>query len=341
MSQSPRFLHVANGTSTTATIEAAGLPGRCSIWADPLHDGPVPADLADPELIRVRGGVLADLPEHPAAEVEADLHRWRAVIVNTTDYDELVLWYEHDLFDQLNLIQLLDWLRRCEAPPAHVSLICIGSFPGRPAFKGLGELTPVELAPLLDTREPIRPEQYELASRAWSAFREPDPRTLAAFTAPSVSSVTSLDTSALPFLTPALRRHLEEFPSSRDGLSRSERRLLTLLDRGPMDVWTVFPRMHDGETAFYIADGSFVDLVESLAAGAAPLVSLDRGASTATDRLRGTLSLTDVGRDVLAGRDDRVRRCGIDRWLGGVRLEGHGPVWRRSENGDGILFSLS
>ena len=37
-----RFLHVANGTSTTRTIEAARIPGVCSIWADPLYDGPVP-----------------------------------------------------------------------------------------------------------------------------------------------------------------------------------------------------------------------------------------------------------------------------------------------------------
>ena len=49
-----RFLHVANGTATTDTIQAAGIPGRCSIWADPLHDGPVPADLNDDELVAVR-----------------------------------------------------------------------------------------------------------------------------------------------------------------------------------------------------------------------------------------------------------------------------------------------
>jgi hypothetical protein len=44
-----RFLHVANGTSTTRTIEAAGIPGACSIWADPLYEGPVPGGLDDTE----------------------------------------------------------------------------------------------------------------------------------------------------------------------------------------------------------------------------------------------------------------------------------------------------
>src|SRR5436190_16186181 len=45
-----RFLHVANGTSTTRIIEAAGIPGACSLWADPLYEGPVPGGLSDTEL---------------------------------------------------------------------------------------------------------------------------------------------------------------------------------------------------------------------------------------------------------------------------------------------------
>src|SRR5206468_6691295 len=44
-----RFLHVANGTSTTGTIEAAGIPGAVSIWADPLYEGPVPGGVSDAE----------------------------------------------------------------------------------------------------------------------------------------------------------------------------------------------------------------------------------------------------------------------------------------------------
>ena len=105
-----RFLHVANGTSTTDTIHAAGIPGSTSIWADPLHEGPVPARLTDEELLDVRARHLAgdDRSGIALAETIAELRRWRDVIDDQASYDELVLWYEHDLFDQLNLIQLLD-----------------------------------------------------------------------------------------------------------------------------------------------------------------------------------------------------------------------------------------
>jgi hypothetical protein len=318
MSATPRFLHVANGSSTTQTIEAAGIPGLRAVWADPLHAGPVPADLPDAALVDVRARYLAG-DTNDVDAVRQELLGWRAAIADAASYDELVLWFEHDLFDQLNLVQVLDWMRERLAASPRVSLICIDRFPGRPRFKGLGELTPAELATLLDVRQPVGAPQFELAARAWRAFRDPDPRMLAELIAG--------DTSALPFLAAAFTRHLEEFPSTRDGLSRSERRVLELADE-PVDLWSAFSRMHDDESAFYIADLSFWEVVQDLAGASPALVSVDAPPAARGALPHGTLSLTDTGRAVLQGGFDRVRRCGLDRWLGGVHLQGSGPLWR-------------
>ena len=152
------MLHVANGHATTGLIELAGLPGRTMVWCDPLHDGPVPGDISDDELIRMRAEHLR-WPGEALDDVVADLRAWRAAI-RQQDYDELVLWYEHDLFDQLNLIQVLTHIRESVPARKTVSVICIGAFPGRPDFKGLGELTPEELGPLFETREAVTDEQY-------------------------------------------------------------------------------------------------------------------------------------------------------------------------------------
>jgi hypothetical protein len=222
-----RFLHVANGTSTTTTIEAAGIPGARSIWADPLYEGPVPAGLSDTELLDVRMRYLSGPTDRkraawagsdPSQDPANDLREWRAAIERHESYDELILWFEHDLFDQLNLIQLLTWIRDHLPAIKPVSLICIGSFPGRPDFRGLGELRPDELASLLETRQPVSSPQYEVARRAWRALREPTPEVL--------DELRQDDTSALPHLAAAITRFLQEYPWTTDGLSRSERRLL-------------------------------------------------------------------------------------------------------------------
>jgi hypothetical protein len=316
-----RFLHVANGGCTTSIIRAAGIPGLRSLWADPLYEGPVPGGLTDEELLEVRERFLGGPDEAFEAEHENSLRTWRANIERHERYDELVLWFEHDLFDQLGLIQVLTWIRGRVPPAKAVSLICIGSFPGRPAFKGLGELTPDELASLLDTRRPVGDEQFALAARAWTAFRAADPQEL--------DRLWRSDLQPLPFLSAALRRFLEEYPWTRDGLSRSERRLLELADPGPTDLTAAFPRMQEGEDAYYITDGSILELVETLSRTSPALLTFDPEpvGSTAGPVLHGAMAITNAGRDVFAGRLDRIAACGLDRWYGGVHLQANGPMW--------------
>ena len=81
-------LHVANGSSVTMTLAETGIGGATSIWADPLHDGPVPGGIDDDALMHVR------MQEHgmspAAADPENDMQRWRQVIAEHDAYDELV-----------------------------------------------------------------------------------------------------------------------------------------------------------------------------------------------------------------------------------------------------------
>ena len=311
-----RFLHVANGSSVTSTLAAAGVPGATSIWADPLHDGPVPGDLDDDALTRLRMEHHSGSPS--ASDPQNDMRRWRRVIAEHDAYDELVLWFEHDLFDQLNLMQLLPFVRGHVPASKRVSLICIGSFPGRPDFHGLGELGPSELASLLPSREAISDEQYALAERAWNAFRQPSPEALAALAGGLGAADAAPYDHVLPFLAPALRRFLQEYPWTTDGLSRTERRLMTLAADGRADWPASFPRMSEGERFYHLTDTSYEELAHTLVGSQPPLLA---------GHLQ-SLTLTKYGRDVLEGRADRVRLCGFDRWLGGVYLRGHVMPWR-------------
>src|SRR5512138_1850240 len=293
----PPFLHVANGTSVTMTLEAAGVPGIMSIWADPLYEGPVPAGLSDDELREVRGRYLGG---GDADDPMIDMRRWRQVIADHESYGEIVLWFEHDLFDQLNLIQLLGWIHAHVPASKPVGLICIGSFPGRPGFKGLGELTPGELAPLMAARRAVSDAEYALADRAWRAFREPAPEAL--------DDLRRSDTAAMPFLAPAIERFLQEYPWTRDGLSRTERRLLQIADDGPVAMNSVFPRMHEGEGAYYVTDLSLLALAGTLSRTSPPLLALETGDGSIWRR---KVAPTGEGRELLLARRDRVA-YGVD-----------------------------
>jgi hypothetical protein len=125
-------LHIANGTATTTLVERAGIAGDRSIYADAFHDGPVPDGLSDEALREVRARHFAALTgEDDWRGFFAEVSRWDAAVRNTGAYREAVLWFEHDLFDQLNLIYLLDRLDSLRlATSTRISLICIGAFPG-------------------------------------------------------------------------------------------------------------------------------------------------------------------------------------------------------------------
>jgi hypothetical protein len=325
-----RFLHVANGTCTTRIIESAGIPGTVSIWADPLYDGPVPAGLTDAELLDLRTRHLADQADHARIDPVNDMRQWRAVIERHDSYDELILWFEHDLFDQLNLIQLLTWIRERVPADKMVSLVCVGSFPGHPGFKGLGELAPDELASLLDTRHRVSEAQYSLAELAWQAFREPTPEAL--------DNLRQTDTGALPYLAAAVTRFLQDYPWTTDGLSRTERRFLELAGAGNVGLWAAFPRMHDDEDVYYITDTSVADLADALSRTSPPLLMLLRGPIADGEPLHGSVSLTATGRAVLDGRQDRIAACGIDRWLGGVHLQRDADLWRWDDKNQRLAF---
>jgi hypothetical protein len=313
------FLHITNGDNTKELIARSGIPGDISIWADPLNEGPVPGGISSADLRTIRARFIAGSGRGERFQaVLAELAQWASAIRRRAEYDEMVLWFEHDLFDQLVLIQILD---RIEATPAPtpVKLICIDQFPGHPHFKGLGELTPADLAALFDTRVEIGSRERDLGVRAWQAFRSHDPTALEQFL--------ESDTSALPFLGPALRRHLEEFPWVGTGLSRSERRALELASDGPIQIREAFPRMHEGETHFFITDISFWDLAQRLAALDPPLIVLHAESHADRGLPFGTMEAAPRGRAVMAGQAALVERYEIDRWLGGVHLDRRSPMW--------------
>jgi hypothetical protein len=124
----------------------------------------------------------------------------------------------------------------------------------------------------------------------------------------------------LPYLAAAVARFLQEYPWTRDGLSRTERRLLELAAGGTVQLSAAFPRMHAGEEVYYVTDMSLATLADGLSRTSPPLLTLARrpaadgelhqGRATLSD----TVTLTDIGQSVLAGRQDRIATCGIERW---------------------------
>jgi hypothetical protein len=183
-------------------------------WRDVLHEGPVRAGLPLEKLSRSRAVFIADAGWGRLQDVLAQFEARDAQFRRAGRHDEIVLWFEHDLHDQLQLIQVLDGLAELRGPP--VSLVCEAEY--------LGTMAPARAVELFALRSPVTRRHLQEAQEAWAAFRSSDP-----------AGIDPRKPQVLRFLGAALTRHLQEFPWTTDGLSLLERRVLRALEAGPLE----------------------------------------------------------------------------------------------------------
>lgn len=321
------MLHVTNGDSAVGALRAAGFSGDFLPWRDVLHDGPVPAGLSPGELAAVRAVYIAGCGWADVARTLRTFRERDRTLGIPASREEVVLWFEHDLYDQLQLIQVLDRFAASTDRPERLAMTVEADY--------IGTMTAGRLRQIHDGRRAVTDAEIGAAARAWAAFRAPDPTALAA--------LAEADLAPLPFLHAAVGRLLEEYPAPGSGLSRTEEQILRAIADGAATPALVFRASQAREAAVFMGDASFWQCVHSLLLGPRPLVRWTGGAAPVfpppsfEDRrfLDHGLEITADGRASLEGRLDHVAINPRTRWIGGVR-QGPGRVWRYDRIGRGL-----
>ena len=315
-------LNITNGDSAAGTLSDAGIEGKIIAWRDVLHEGPVDSSLSLEDLSKQRARFIAGNNWGDFAHISGDFIERDRVIRHLDYFDEVVLWFEDDLYDQLQLIQLLDFFSTDAASSKKLSLIVVDGY--------IPPLSVEELLTLDAERPAVRPEQRSLAQRAWAAFGSDDPT--------RIEKILQEPTSQLQYLARALTRHLEEFPSTVNGLSRSEREALTAINEGHTTPVAAFLEVAKKQESIFLGDLVFYSYLERLSGKDHPLVTWREGspvvaptAAESRDFVNGELMLTPLGREVLAAKKDWQQINTETRWLGGVEIPPNSP-WRWDPN---------
>lgn len=300
---SERILNITNGDCAVAALTRAGQPGDWLPWRDILHEGPVPAGLDFTALSVLRARFISERGWAPLEPVQADFEARDARLAQGGEYDRIRLWFEHDLYDQLQLLQILDWL--ADHPPSTpVTLLSLDDY--------LGMASPELIERYVAAEQPVSDAQRQLAQTAWAAFRADTPEPWA--------GLLERDTQALPFLEGAVRRLLEEYPQPHTGLSRTAYHALSLIGQGEESFSTLFSEVQNTEERRFMGDLGFRWLLHSLCAGVEPLLETDSALPAWQIDPTQRFSLTVKGRAVLAGQASAGDLMVRDRWIGGVHL---------------------
>jgi hypothetical protein len=287
-------LHITNGDSVLYLFKKSGIVGTHVAWRDALNEGPVPAGLSLEKLSAVRVGYLAERGYGSPIKLIREFESRDALVRRAGEFAEVVLWFEHDLYDQLQILQVLTAIEDLNLEPGRVALIQSDHY--------LGTMTVEEISPLLPRRRTATAAAFKSARRAWERVTSESPLDLYA--------AAQEDAIGLPYLRAAMIRLCEEYPLKHDGLSRSQRQALQAVAQGPAPAAQLFERAQAREEASFLGDSAFDGIVRDLRADPGALIEGEDGA----------LALTVLGRRVLTGDANWLESRPIDRWIGGVHL---------------------
>lgn len=314
------MLHLRCGTDILWKLDEAGVPGRKVSWADPLCQGPVP--VADRAALRpVRAAFLAGHfgPQNDLHIL--DLQDADAAVDGAAAEDEVVLWFEADLFDQAILVHLLPRLGHLLLSSTRLSIVTLHAYPGVSRFIGLGQLNAAQLGKLFQERRPVSPDMVATATTAWAAWCSPTPEAL--------EGLAREEARAMPYLQAAVARLLEELPEVTSGLGRTERTGLTTISQGSTTLFDSFREVQEQEERPWLGDAMYFTMMRELTTGPAPLIAFEGNWPSAQGgNSNPAVVPTAEGQAVLAGELDWWPVSGRRAWLGGTELGPGMADWR-------------
>lgn len=294
------MLHIHNGDAVLASARRANLPGEHTAYRETLVTGPISQN----DWIEMRAQYLAEAHGEKLLRVRNDLIEQERGLDAAIEHDEVVLWFEHDLFCLVNFLYLLKRLAKhrrvtsvwCEQP--------------------IGTREDGDLATLFESRRAVTPRMFAAAERAWAVYASPDPLPLNALI---------VEESDFPFLRTGLQLHAARFPSTRHGLGAIEARTMEIIAGGRSDFLSIFEAFNTDEPRYGFGDSQLYRVLWSLANVAVPMLTMTNGGPELPSK--ALFTVTPVGEKVLAGEADYLDLNGTDFWLGGAHLT-NGKVWR-------------
>ncbi|HIP52243.1 MAG TPA: DUF1835 domain-containing protein [Campylobacterales bacterium] len=287
-----KTLNIVNGDACIDMMKEAQIIGDFLPWQDFLHEGPVPVNLSLKELSLVRAKFISDYGFGKFDDIKKDFEERDKKLNNYKLYDKVVLWFEHDLYDQLQLLQILSWFSSQNLDTTELTLICTNSY--------LGESSPQQIEKLLRYETPILKEHFKLAKKAWFAFGHDTPEKWA--------ELLNEATDLLPFLKGAIYRMLEEYPSTEQGLSRTAYQALLVISNGINDPLDIFIKGQSFEERKFMGNVIFWKVLDNFERHGV------------IEKKEAKLQLSSLGKELLEGKKNWLSIAPLQRSIGGVSL---------------------
>ncbi|PFP22939.1 hypothetical protein COJ96_24890 [Bacillus sp. AFS073361] len=305
------MIHIVNGDVVGNKI--GNLPGDVLVWREMYDFGPLSHDISGEKWISCRADFFERKLAIPAALFIQNCKEQNRFLSEIPKKTEIVLWFEHDRYDQTMLMFLLNELSKKELK--NLSMVTINEYEGEEPFYGLGQLASHQLEELFHKKkQTISEEQINEAITGWQAYTSKNPM--------EIENWIEASKQKLPFLKQALQYHLSFFPSIHTGLNEVETFVIKNLDKNPSSFIELFQAITQKRSNDGISDLYFAAMLNELMKGPYPFLECDNPLPNYENPVPlAKLRLTSDGLDVLYGRNTSFEFYERDWWLGGVYLK--------------------
>ncbi|MBA2176378.1 DUF1835 domain-containing protein [Halobacillus locisalis] len=297
------MIHIVNGEEVGKRLDTAD---PIIIWREMYDWGPLNHTWDTDDFIGRRAAFFEERIELPSPLFIQSNKKQLASLRAIPYEEEVVLWFEHDLYDQTMLMFLLNELK---GKGHNLSMVTLHAYPGIEPFYGMGQLSSEQLNRLMETRQPVTEEQESEAVEGWRAYTSKHPFSLESW-------IENVD-HPLPYLCKAMKTHLDYHPSKEKGLRRVEELTLSLLEKEEKTFIDLFEAVKKERSEDGLSDLRFAYMLKQLQ----PLITFE-GDPPDYKKVDAdpVVSITEHGIRVLSGEWNRMDVIGIDDWVGGVRL---------------------
>ncbi|WP_318781207.1 DUF1835 domain-containing protein [Amazonocrinis nigriterrae] len=312
------------GSDIQNKLAIAGFCGDFLEFTDPYCQGPVPLDTEQSQFLNTRATFISQAYGITFKDAQNRLEREYSQLHRSHEYERVVLWFEHDSYDQLILARVLHHFWKHQSFPQRLELICIDSFPGIQRFVGLGQLSSEALRILWERRRPITRDRLELGHRVWLALSAASPQAL--------MQIVNTQTPELPSMAKALRRHLQELPWIDNGLSLTQQLTLEILKDfkaiAADQLFTIL--VLEKEPLPYLGDSMYWYVLSQMLQSNYPPLEITIESINQPWPKR-VLQLTEIGQALVRKQLNWWEISNSDRAVGGIHLMSGQPVWMWDE----------
>ncbi|WP_456438179.1 DUF1835 domain-containing protein, partial [Psychroserpens sp.] len=219
-------LHILNGDSTAQFFSKATIQGDVIIWREMLCEGSLYRDVGSDEFWKKRYAFFEEEIGVTRLEYYDKTIKELIKIEEVSNYNEVVLWFEYDLFCQINLMALCVYLLKHFRKDINYYLVCTGDEKGKPHLQTLSNYSPREYQTLFKNRIKLTRNNLLFAEQSWQLYVENNMKVLKEFDFNQCSK--------FRYLQQAIDQHLQRFPSQ-NGLNQIENKILEIINSGVSD----------------------------------------------------------------------------------------------------------